>query len=259
MKFNYHTHTERCFHARGKDEEFVLAAIEAGFDEIGFADHSPWPFEGYVSGMRMHENDFEPYVNSIKALREKYKDKISIKIGLECEYFECYIPWLKKKIDELEVDYIILGHHYSTHEVGAEYNGSLTTVEGIEKYTDEVVKGIKTGLYSYVCHPDLYMRGYPVWDEHCVEMGKKIIAAANEAGIPIEYNLLGFSHSKNDGKQGYPYPEFWLLAAEMGAKAIIGVDAHTPKAFSNAELFEEAKANLKKLGIETVEGIKFFR
>ena len=69
MKFNYHTHTERCFHAKGKDEEFVLAAIEAGFDEIGFADHSPWPFEGYVSGMRMHENDFEPYVNSIKALR----------------------------------------------------------------------------------------------------------------------------------------------------------------------------------------------
>lgn len=259
MKFNYHTHTERCFHAKGSDEEFVLAAIEAGYDEIGFADHSPWPFDGYVSGMRMPENDFEPYVNSIKALREKYKDKISIKIGLECEYFRCYMPWMKEKINELELDYIILGHHYSTHEVGADYNGSLTTVDGIEKYTDEVVEGIKTGLYSYVCHPDLYMRGYPVWDEHCVEMGRRIINAANEAGIPIEYNLLGFSHSKNDGKQGYPYPEFWLLAAEMRAKAIIGVDAHVPKAYGNAELFEEARENLRKLGIETVEGIKFFR
>ena len=32
MKYNYHTHTSRCFHARGTDEEYVLAAIEAGFD-----------------------------------------------------------------------------------------------------------------------------------------------------------------------------------------------------------------------------------
>ena len=259
MKFNYHTHTERCFHAKGEDEEFVLAAIEAGFDEIGFADHSPWPFVGYVSGMRMHENDFVPYVESIKALKEKYKNKISIKIGLECEYFREYMPWLREKIDELGVDYIILGHHYSTHEIGADYNGSLTTLEGIEKYTDEVVEGIRTGLYSYVCHPDLYMRGYPQWTADCERLGRKIISAAMEAGIPIEYNLLGFLHSKNDGKQGYPYPQFWDLAAEMGAKAIIGVDAHVPKAFLNTELFEEAKANLRKLGIETVEGIKFFR
>lgn len=259
MKFNYHTHTERCFHARGKDEEFVLAAIEAGYDEIGFADHSPWPYVGYVSGMRMHENDFEPYVESIKALREKYKDKISIKIGLECEYFKEYIPWLRKRIDELGVDYIILGHHYSTHEIGAEYNGSLKTVEGIEKYTDEVVEGIRTGLYSYVCHPDLYMKGYGVWDEHAERMGRKIIAAANEEGIPLEYNLLGLSRSKDDGVPGYPYPDFWRLASEMGAKAIIGVDAHIPKAYSYTDLFLEAKETLRELGIETVEKIRFFR
>ncbi len=259
MKFNYHTHTERCFHAKGTDEEYVLAAIDAGFDEIGFADHSPWPFKGYVSGMRMHEKDFEPYVNSIKALREKYKDKISIKIGLECEYFKEYIPWMREKIDELELDYIILGHHYSTNEIGAEYNGALTTVEGIEKYTDEVVEGIKTGLYSYVCHPDLYMKGYQIWDEHAERMAKKIITAANEEGIPLEYNLLGLSRSKDEGVYGYPYPDFWLLAAEMGAKAIIGVDAHRPYAYGNTELFEEGKQTLKKLGIETVEKIRFFR
>ena len=255
MKFNYHTHTERCFHAKGADEEFVLAAIEAGYDEIGFADHSPWPFDGYVSGMRMHENDFEPYVNSIKALREKYKDKISIKIGLECEYFRCYMPWMKEKIDELELDYIILGHHYSTHEVGAEYNGSLTTVEGIEKYTDEVVEGIKTGLYSYVCHPDLYMRGYPVWDEHCVEMGRRIINAANEAGIPIEYNLLGFSHSKNDGKQGYPHPEFWKMVSEIKPPVTIGIDAHTPDAYLDKELYQKGLDTLKALGLEIEKNI----
>ena len=101
MKYNYHTHTSRCFHATGRDEEYVLAAIEAGFDEIGFADHSPWKFDSdFVSDMRMHISELDDYCNSIKSLREKYKDKISIKLGLECEYFKKYLPWLKEKIKE---------------------------------------------------------------------------------------------------------------------------------------------------------------
>lgn len=259
MRFNYHTHTERCFHARGKDEEFIVAAIEAGYDEIGFADHTPWPFENFVSGMRMADTELLNYVASIKYLREKYKDKISIKIGLECEYFKEYMPWLKKSTDELGIDYIILGHHYCTNEIGGKYNGFITAPQDIYAYKDEVVEAVHTGLYSYICHPDLYMRGYPVWDEHCEKVAEEIIAASVETGVPLEYNLLGFSHSKNDGKDGYPYPKFWDKVAQLGGKAIIGIDAHTPDAYFNKVLFKEAQDNLRKLGIETVEGIKFLR
>ena len=49
MKANYHTHTARCGHATGTDEDYVLAAIEQGFDELGFSDHVPWPYQdGYT-------------------------------------------------------------------------------------------------------------------------------------------------------------------------------------------------------------------
>ena len=44
MKANYHTHTARCGHATGTGEDYVLAAIEQGFDELGFSDHVPWPY-----------------------------------------------------------------------------------------------------------------------------------------------------------------------------------------------------------------------
>lgn len=37
-KNNYHTHTTRCYHASGKDEEYVKAAIKAGIKELGFSD-----------------------------------------------------------------------------------------------------------------------------------------------------------------------------------------------------------------------------
>ena len=118
VKFNYHTHTERCMHAGGKDEDFVLAAIKAGFEEIGFSDHCAWPYKNYASPIRMTEVQIEDYVNSVKSLREKYKDKISIKLGFECEYFERHIPWLRETLKKYSFDYIILGHHYLSYEIG---------------------------------------------------------------------------------------------------------------------------------------------
>lgn len=44
MKHNFHTHTSRCQHAVGTDEAYVEAALDAGFDVLGFADHAPFPF-----------------------------------------------------------------------------------------------------------------------------------------------------------------------------------------------------------------------
>ena len=36
MTENYHTHTTRCRHATGTDEEYVLQAIDGGLQESGF-------------------------------------------------------------------------------------------------------------------------------------------------------------------------------------------------------------------------------
>lgn len=254
MKYNYHTHTVRCRHAKGSDEEFVIAAIEAGFDEIGFADHSPWPYEeGFVSGIRMLPEQLADYCNSIKTLREKYKDKISIKLGLECEYFPKYIPWLKEKIKEHGIDYIILGHHFCVDEPGHIYNGDITTPEELYTFCDDITEAMDSGLFTYIAHPDIFMRGYPVFDEHCREVSKKIIEKAKETHTPLEYNLLGFSHSINDGKQGYPYPDFWEMIGKIKPPVTIGIDAHTPEALLDKALYRKGLDALAGLGLEIEE------
>lgn len=258
MKYNYHTHTTRCMHAKGTDEEYVLAAIEAGFDEIGFADHSPWPFDGYVSHMRMHENELEDYCNSINALKEKYKDKISIKLGLECEYFPKYFPWLKEMIKKHGIDYIILGHHFSKDEPGCLYNGDMTEPEQLYNFRDDLIEAMDTGMFAYIAHPDIFMRGYPVFDEHCGIIARQIIEKAIETNTPLEYNLLGFSHSIVDGKQGYPYPDFWKLISEMKPPVTMGIDAHSPAAYLDKELFERGLTNLDSLGLKLTDKIKMF-
>lgn len=259
MKYNYHTHTALCNHARGTNEEYVLAAIEAGFDEIGFADHCAWNFEGFVSGMRMTKQELPLYCESIKSLKEKYKDKISIKLGLECEYFPKYMPWLKEKIEEHGIDFIILGHHFCVDEPGSLYNGNLTKPSQLYNFCDDVLEAMDTGLFSYVAHPDIFMRGYPVFDEHCRKISREIILKAKETGTPLEYNLLGFSHSKLDGKQGYPYPDFWEMVSEIRPHVTMGIDAHFPEAYLDRELYEGGLSALSELGLSLVKDIKMLR
>ena len=67
MKANYHTHTARCGHAEGSDEAYVLAAIEQGFEELGFSDHVPWPYQsGFLNlGVRMDVRRLDEYLRSV--------------------------------------------------------------------------------------------------------------------------------------------------------------------------------------------------
>lgn len=39
-KCNYHTHTYRCMHACGSDEDYVISAIKGGYQVLGFSDHA---------------------------------------------------------------------------------------------------------------------------------------------------------------------------------------------------------------------------
>lgn len=61
MKTNYHTHTTRCMHAVGDDEDYVRSAIKGGFQELGFSDHGPWKLHTdfvrtYVCSRRTYRN-----------------------------------------------------------------------------------------------------------------------------------------------------------------------------------------------------------
>ena len=62
MKVNYHTHTYRCKHAGGTEEDYIKAAIENDFDIIGISDHAPFP--DYDFGYRMDYCELDEYINT---------------------------------------------------------------------------------------------------------------------------------------------------------------------------------------------------
>lgn len=113
QKFNYHTHTRRCGHADNNmsDEDFVKEFIKKGFMKIAFTDHCPEKEEiDHRTNMRMKYNEKNEYLDSIKSLKEKYKNKIEIETGFEIEY----LPGQEENLYELknETDKLILGQHF---------------------------------------------------------------------------------------------------------------------------------------------------
>ena len=98
MLTNYHTHTTRCGHAEGTEEEYILTALRCGCKVLGFSDHTPWAYAtpGFVSRIRMLPSQLDDYVLTLRGLREKYADKLHIRIGLEAEYFPAYLGWLRE-------------------------------------------------------------------------------------------------------------------------------------------------------------------
>ena len=254
---NFHMHTSRCHHAYGSDEEFVLASIRNGYQEIGFSDHACWKYDSHFKPhMRMTVEDFPEYKKQVLYLKEKYKDKIEIHLGLEAEYFPAMQDWLLQFCIDEEIEYLIFGNHFYKSDELKIYFGN-TDPNYVQAYFDSCVEGLKTGMYSYLAHPELILRNtYLEWNQEIEAQFTKVCKLCKKMDIPLEYNVLGMQMNNKMGYISYPHPKFWQLAAKIGCKAIIGMDAHQIRDL-NRQLYEEARTNLEFYGIEIVDEIKF--
>ena len=225
MNYNYHTHTYRCGHADGEDEEYVKRAIECGIEYMGFSDHAPFIFhDGGEISCHVQQADAEGYIGSIKRLKEKYSEKIDLMVGFEMEYMPSHFDKMLENAKNSGAEYLILGQHYIADGYpDAIASGERTeSEERIERYAYCVCKGIMSGAFSYVAHPD--MMKFVGCDEIYKREMKKICLCSLEYNIPVEINFLGIRTGRF-----YPNPRFWEIASEIGCPVTYGFDAHTPK------------------------------
>ena len=255
MKANYHTHTSRCGHASGTDEEYVLAAVAQGFGELGFSDHVPWPYKsGFTNpGVRMHVSRLDEYLASVRALKARYAERIRILAGFECEYFPAYMGWLAEMKEEKRLDYLILGnHHDQTDETGM-YFGLSKEPSHLTAYVNSTLKGIESGLFAYLAHPDLFMRRYPRFDDNCRAAARDLAQACRAADLPMEYNLHDRYTGQRKSPQGYPNEEFFDIALSEGVRVIVGIDAHEPQEIADPAQWDRACAELAAKGVSRME------
>ena len=224
MIANYHTHTPRCKHAVGSEEAYIRCAIQAGFRTLGFADHTPYPFPaGYVSTFRMGVHELEEYCLIVRRLRQEYASQLQILLGVEAEYYPKYFPQLMDLLRDNGVQYMILGQHMIGNEMDEPYCGIPDgDARKLERYCDQSIEAMETGLFTYFAHPDLF---HFVGDKKAYQAQmRRICQAANSCRMPLELNLLGMRNGRH-----YPNPDFWEMAAEENCRVIMGMDAHEPQ------------------------------
>lgn len=252
MKIDYclHTHTDRCGHARGTDEEFVLAAINAGIKVLGFSDHVFLPGIDQPSVRGRYEDLYE-YIESISYLKEKYKDQIEIHIGFECEYFKEFDEYYRSLLKDFKIEYLILGQHFIMEHGELVYLRNELGPRVIDIYYSYLEEGIKTGMFLYLAHPDLFFTVLDEYDEYAVQMCEKICKLCKEYNVPIEINLNGMTWTLPN-KKGYPDERFWEIASKFGNDVVIGYDAHWPEFFQETKYMDYALEIVKKYNLKLI-------
>lgn len=127
MLADYHVHTEFSNDSIYPMEEVVKDAISLGIKDICFTDHVDYgPYrdwddprgikyrpgdEGEPEQVALTNVDYGKYFSMIEKLREKYKDKIAVKAGMEFGVQTHTIPEYEKLFRSYPFDFIILSIH----------------------------------------------------------------------------------------------------------------------------------------------------
>lgn len=232
MRITVDCHTHTIFsHGRGSMEDNVLAAMHKDLAAVAITDHSPGHMLYGVKRKRVG-----PMLEEAARLREKYRGRIEIWIGLEgnlCSLDgETDLPSEKGPYD-----LFLLGYHRASRLATRDIlwfgvqNGLLATERSYArralKNAEALARAIRRYPIDIISHPGLYIP---------VDIGILARAAA-EKNTALEIN----------GTRPTLSVEQIHLAKSLGARFIINSDAHRPE---RVGCFERALAVANAAGLE---------
>ena len=195
---------------------------------MGFSDHAPFMHDdGFEAHYRVKINAVKDYFDTLKALREEYKNQIEIFIGFE---IECYPYYYEKMVDfalSVGAEYLILGQHHTDTDRPNDPNGQeffypfkpSDNKKALTKFIDNLILAVKSGYISYVAHPDCF--NYVGDQDFYNKEYERFLKECKNHGVPIEINCLGIRDNRH-----YPNRNFLKLVGKVGVNAVIGHDSH---------------------------------
>ncbi|MDO5022739.1 MAG: histidinol-phosphatase HisJ family protein [Eubacteriales bacterium] len=256
IKSNPHTHTQ-FGDGRSTAEEMVLSALDNGFLSLGFSEHGKQSFN---TNCVLDENREAQYIEEIKRLKEKYKDKIRIYLGVERDAYSL--------ADRRQYEYVLGSVHY------VKFGDKLLAVDGnaeelnkaVNSYFNgdgfilakEYYKNISEYIAQYkphiIGHFDLvckYNSRYGFFDEQSpeyIELCRKATDNMIKACSIMEVNTGRIVRAKADT----PYPSLEILKywRHLGGDVILSSDCHDAKDIAGG--YEKGLAHIRKAGFKTI-------
>lgn len=197
--------------------------------------------------------DTQDYLAMIGALKEKYRNQLSVYVGFEIEYYEDQLSFLQEL--RKRCDYMIVGQH--CRNVYGDGYDECCDDDGAAMYAKQVCAAMRSGLISLVAHPDYFMLGRRNFSSACEKAAHEICACAVECNIPLEINLNGLRYGKlmyePQEAYAYPYRAFWEIAATYPILCIYGYDAHQPTTLLEKKRIEYVQAILSGLSLTMID------
>lgn len=262
MFIDYHVHTEFSDDSVYPMEDVVKDAIKKGIDEICFTDHVDYGIKDdwdcgkeieYRHGEPLANVDYPKYEAKIREMQEKYKNDISIKMGMEFGVQMHTILQFENLFARYPFDFIILSiHQVEDKEFWTQdFQQGRTQKEYNERYYEEMLNVVKNYKnYSVLGHMDLITRYdkaglYPFEKVkgYIEEILKIVIADGKGIEINTSYHRYGL-------KDTTPAVDILKLYRELGGKIVtIGSDSHAPQHLG--VYVDEAKEVLRSLGYDS--------
>lgn len=253
---NYHTHTPLCGHATGTIDEYVTQAISGGLSDIGFADHAPIP-EPMREGISMSPGQTEIYISDILRAKEKYADRIKVRLGFEVD-FPLFDTFDKIYLTDLRIDYLI----GSCHFMG---DWPIDHGDYIDEYSrrdiDDIYKNYYAGLESLVDsnlfnitgHFDLPKKfGHRESNrETSSQTIERIATKMSRFGMASEVNTSGLLKPV---KEMYPSDDILKIFFDKNVPVTLGADAHSPETVDY--MLREAAEKLRSIGYRKISGFE---
>lgn len=261
--FDYHMHTSYSDDSNYLMDDLINDAIEIGLEEICITDHVDFGVKGNWSDVDVNDKnhskymmnvDFPKYFEEIYRLREKYKDQINVKVGLEFGMQMHTLEQYEDLFSSYEYDFVLLSIHQIEDKPfwNKEFQYNRTDSQCYSRYYEELydlVLNYKN--YSVIAHMDL-MRRYvsspeDTFDDH-IEIITKILEQVIKDGKGIEINMS----SERYGIDGLtPSKRILELYHELGGEIItVGSDSHSREQLAYG--VQAGREILKEIGFKYI-------
>lgn len=223
-------HTPLCRHASGEPVDYARRAVELGFTEIGFTDHSPMARDDF-DDWRMLAGELDEYVAKVRLAQREFP-QLTVRLGLEVDYLPSHEEWIRVLAARHPWDYFIGSVHYVSEDWAIDSPFQLAkwkerdTFEVWSVYFDWLTRAAETGLFEIIGHADLPKKFGHRPTKDCTPLYERFLTAARKRNCAIELNSAGL---RKDCKEIYPSRQILELAFAKGVPITFGSDAHKPE------------------------------
>lgn len=255
---DYHLHTDHSGDSEASMETQILAGIGKGLKIMCFTDHYDpgFPYENIPEvTLGTFELNYAPYREEYLRLRDKYRDRIElrfgIEIGLQPHLGDFLVSYFASHSD---FDFIIGSNHLcgGTDPYYPDFLKSRTQEEALALYLEDTLMNIRAFPGIDSCgHLDYVARYLPDREKFYTYKAfagliDPILSELISRGIALEVNTAPLTK----GMQYFnPLPDILVRYREMGGELItIGSDAHVPERIAGR--FADTAQILKSLGFD---------